>query len=153
MVMTGEAQEFDELMRLAAPRLRRALVGAVGIDRVDDAVAEALAWASEHQAQLLAMENPIGYLYRIGQRHGRRAIRTPPLLAPAVDAIPEIEPGLVDALRALPRRQRVCIWLAIGCQWTHSEIAEALNIRRSTVGTHVARGLESLKTKLLGGYE
>ncbi len=51
---------FDAFAREAEPRLRRALLGAVGIDRVDDAVAEALGYAFEHRDRFAEMANPVG---------------------------------------------------------------------------------------------
>jgi len=148
---TAKIDAFEELAAQARPRLRRALIGVVGIDRVDDAVADALEWACSHAEELLRMENPLGYLYRIALRRGRRHPRRPRLTPPGVDRIPEVEPALVEALRSLPARQRVCVWLAFGCEWTHAEIAGALEIDRSTVGTHVSRGLETLRRQLGGG--
>lgn len=148
MDTTAGSTDFEDLVAGAQPRLRKALVGAVGLDRVDDAVADALEWACRHQDELLQMENPVGYLYRIGQRRGRRRRRRLRLAPPGVDRIPDVEPGLIEALRSLPHRQRVCLWLAFGCEWTHSEIADSLEIQRSTVGTHISRGLEQLRRRL-----
>jgi DNA-directed RNA polymerase specialized sigma24 family protein len=135
---------FDEFVRAANPRLRRALLGAVGADRVDDAVAEAFAWGYEHRDELSAMENPVGYLYRVGQSkvRYRRPVRLFRVLPPT---IPEVEPGLVDALGALPDSQRTAIWLAHGCGWTHGEIAIVMDVAPSTVATHVSRGLRRLR--------
>ena len=139
---------FELFLTDAQPLLRKALTGAVGFDRVDDAVADALEWACRHEEDLLSMENPLGYLFRIGQRKGRRRFLRPHLAPPTADRIPDVEPGLTAALRSLPHRQRVCVWLAFGCQWTHSEIAEALGLQRTTVGTHISRGLEQLRRQL-----
>lgn len=142
-----ESDAFHAFVRVAEPRLRRALLGAVGVDRVDDAVAEALAYAYEHRKRLDTMSNPVGYLFRVGQSksRSRRPLRlfreTPP-------ALPDVEPGLVPGLLALPESQRTAVWLAHGCGWTHPEIAEALGISASTVATHVARALARLRTEL-----
>lgn len=148
MDTTANSTEFEALLAVAQPRLRKSLVGAVGLDRVEDAVADALEWACHHQEELLRMENPVGYLYRIGQRRGRRQQRRPRLAPPGVHRIPEVEPALIEALRSLPHRQRACLWLAFGCERTHSEIADSLGIQRSTVGTHISRGLERLRRRL-----
>ena len=111
-MITGDG--FDGFVREAEPRLRRALLGVVGADRVDDAVGEALAWAFEHRVELSTMENPVGYLYRVGQSkvRYRRPVRLFRVLPPV---IPEVEPALVEALGALPDSQRTAIWLAHGC--------------------------------------
>lgn len=127
------------------PGLRRALIGAVGVDRVEDAVAEALAYAYEHWSDVSEMANPAGYLFRVAQSHTRRR---PRLLRPVPESIPDVEPGHVDALGALSESQRVAVWLAHGCSWSHVEIGEVLGVSTSTVSTHVNRGLERLRSEM-----
>lgn len=139
--------EFEAFVRDARVRLRRALIGAVGLDRVEDAVAEALAWAVEHRTELAGMGNPVGYLFRVGQSRVR-ARKQPRFLAAGVTELPEVEPGLPAALASLPDAQRVSVWLAHGCAWSHAEIGEALGIAPSTVATHVARAMSRLRVEL-----
>lgn len=128
-------------------RLRRALVGAVGIDRLDDAVGEALAYLAEHRDRVVFMENPVGYLYRVAQT--RTAPPKRPLLPQLESAsIPDVEPGLGPALMALPDSQRTAVWLAHGCGWRNTDIAEVLEVSASTVATHVSRGLSRLRIEL-----
>ena len=55
--------EFDEFAAEAAPRLRRALVAAYGLDIGVDAAADAMAWAYAHRDEVSVMENPAGYLW------------------------------------------------------------------------------------------
>jgi len=140
-------RDFEEFVRDAEPRLRRALLGAVGTDRVEDAVGEALAYAFAHWSEVETMRNPVGYLYRVGQSRTRRRKRLR-LFRHEPVSMPEVEPGLIDALAALPDSQRIAVWLAHGCAWSHQEIAEVLSTSTSTVATHVARGLERLRSEL-----
>lgn len=141
------ADEFEEFVRDAEPRLRRALIGAVGTDRVEDAVGEALAFAFANWADVKAMDNPVGYLYRVGQSRVRRRKKLR-LLRREPASMPDVEPGLVQALAGLPESQRTAVWLAHGCAWSHKEIAEVLSTSTSSVATHVARGLEKLRSEL-----
>jgi len=145
--MTDGDGEFDDFVVDVERRLRRALVGAVGVNQLDDAVAEALAYLAEHRARVVFMENPVGYLYRVAQTK-MKAPRKPelPVVAPA--SIPDVEPGLAPALMALPESQRTAVWLAHGCGWRNTEIAEVLDISDSTVATHIRRGLARLRTEL-----
>ena len=139
---------FDAFVRNAEPRLRRALLGAVGVDRVDDAVGEALAYAHEHRTRLAEMDNPVGYLFRVGQSRTRQP---KPLRLFRNDEpvhIPDVEPRLIGALQGLPDTQRISVWLAHGCGWTHAEIADVLDVSPSTVATHLSRGLQRLRTEL-----
>jgi DNA-directed RNA polymerase specialized sigma24 family protein len=112
-----------------------------------DGAAEALAYAWEHWAEVRAMANPIGYLYRVGQSKTRLR-RVPRLPPPASIGLPEIEPRLVPALLRLPETQRAAVWLVHACQWRYAEVAEALGTTPSTVGNHVARGMARLRDDL-----
>lgn len=141
------APDFTAFAAQAEPRLRRALLGAVGVDRMPDAVAEALAYGWQYWPEVRVMANPVGYLYRVGQSKVRvrkrpRLFREPP------QELPHVEPGLTDALLGLPERQRTAVWLAYGCEWTRVEIGEALGISASTVGNHLERGLRALRQEM-----
>lgn len=89
-----DREGFEAFVLRAEPGLRRALLGAVGIDRL------------------------------------------------------EVEPRLIEALCALPESQRIAVWLAHGCGWSHGEIAEVLDVSTSTVATHVGRGLVRLRSEM-----
>jgi RNA polymerase sigma factor (sigma-70 family) len=128
--------------------LRRALLGAVGVDVVDDAVAEALAYGFEHWVELREMHNPVGYLFRVGRSRSRSRRRPVRLFREPAVVIPEVEDGLLDSLLRLPEPQRVAVWLAHGCGWSHREIAEVLEVSTSTVATHVSRALQRLRREL-----
>ena len=140
-------EDFEVFVLSAEPRLRRALLGAVGVNHLDDAVSEALAYAYEHWDKLAAMANPVGYLFRVGQSHSR-ARKTPILFRDQSVSIPDVEPRLVELLVALPKTQRTAVWLAHGCGWAHSEIADVMGITTSTVSTHIGRGLDRLRNEL-----
>lgn len=138
---------FDELVTEVEPRLRRAFVGCRGVDGAAEATAEALAYAWEHRDRILTMANPAGYLYRVGQSRTRSRRRVG-LPAPADLHLPDVEPALVPALLALPDQQRTAVWLVHACGWTYAEAADAMEISRSAVGTHVSRALDALRAAL-----
>lgn len=145
--------DLDQRVRFTAfveetePRLRRALTSLRGPDAGLDATAEALAWAWEHWDQVKAMENPAGYLYRVGVSRTRPRAR-PLLPRPESSRTAAFEPGLSAALASLSERQRSVVVLIHGCGWTHYEVAEALNVSKGTVGTHLRRALAHLRTHL-----
>ncbi|MFV0316590.1 MAG: RNA polymerase sigma factor [Microthrixaceae bacterium] len=143
----ADGDSVEALLALAGPRLRRAYVGAYGVDRAAEAAAESIAWGWEHRDRLTAMDNPVGYLYRVGLTRTRPR-RRPLLPKPAEVGLPQIEPRLIDALAALPERQRVAVWLVHACEWTQVEVAEVLEISPSAVSTHVARGMRALRDAL-----
>lgn len=145
--MSDSDDDFEEFVIDAQRRLRRALVGVVGLQHLDDAVGEAMAYLAEHRERLAGMENPVGYLFRVAQTRVHPAKR-PQLPAVPPASIPDVEPALVPALMALPITQRTAVWLAHGCSWPHSDIAEVLGSTPSTVATHISRGLSRLRTDL-----
>jgi DNA-directed RNA polymerase specialized sigma24 family protein len=144
--MTDRAR-FTAFVAEVEPRLRRALVAAYGADRGREAVAEALAWAWEHRAEVDAMENPAGYLYRVGQSRTRPR-KDPPRFEAPPGAEPWIEPELLPALAELTERQRVAVVLVHGFGWTHREVGDLTGIAVTSVQNHVERGLEKLRAAL-----
>lgn len=147
MEHSGGTGDFDQFVLDARPRLIRALVPCVGVSDAADAAAEAIVYAFEHWATLQEMANPVGYLYRVG-RSRARSRKVPSLPAPAVVGVPDVEPGLVPALAALPESQRTAVWLVHACQWRYSEVAEAMGTSTSMIGNHVSRGLEALRKRV-----
>ena len=143
---------FETFVQAVRPRLTRALVATYGLDRGQEALAEALAYAWEHFEELTEMENPGGYLYRVGSsRTRRRRAHGTGFPAPEALGLPSVEPKLAVALAALTDRQRVCVALVHGYGWTHQETAEFLGLSRSSVQNHVERGLERLR-RTIGVY-
>ena len=139
--------EFGRWFAEAEPRLRRAFAGTRGPQDAHDAVAEALGYAWEHWDRVREMDNGVGYVFRVGMsrtRHRRRA----DLPVEAAVGQPDFEPGLVPALRSLPDKQRLAVWLVHACDWSHHEVAEAMGVTPSTVSTHVSRGLAALRRDL-----
>jgi DNA-directed RNA polymerase specialized sigma24 family protein len=138
---------FATFVAEAEPRLRRALVALRGPDDGRDATAEALAYAWTNWSRVETMANPIGYLYRVGQSRSRQRLHGH-LPAGDTNRVPEVEPGLGPALADLSDTQRTAVVLVHGCQWTYQEVADALDITKSSVGTHIARAMTRLRTAL-----
>ncbi len=129
------------------PGLRRALTGHMARDSVGDALAEAFAYAWEHRERIMQLEHPAAYLFRVAQSKTRT--RKQGLLPwPTADAAPDVEPGLVGALRTLTPAQSHAVWLVHACGWTYVEAAEALHMSSTAVGSHVSRALGHLREQL-----
>ena len=147
---------FKDFFGIAEPRLRHALVAAVGRERGRDATAEALAYGWEHWSDLRAMTNPVGYLCRVGRSRVRtrrhRIEFSTSAMHDVADAglsrIPEFEPGLPDALAHLSERQRIAVFLVYGMDWTRQDVADLLGISVNSVGSHLDRGLAKLRKRL-----
>ena len=148
-----KVEAFASFVAEVEPRLRHALIAIAGVDGARDATADALAYAWEHWDRVSIMDNPAGYLYRVGQTSARRMRRRAPVL-PAVRAaeLPWVEPGLPDALARLSDRQRTVVWLVHGLGWSQVDAAELLGLSAASVATHLRRGMARLR-RSLGGEE
>lgn len=141
---------FETFASDAEPRLRVALVAALGQQRGLEATAEALAFAWEHRERLQAMDNPVGYLYRVGRSRVRTRPRSKPKFVPVPpNLIPEIEPGLPAALDRLSERQRTAVVMVHAYGMSRSEAARTLGTSVSTLDNHLQRGLTKLR-RILG---
>jgi len=140
---------FTDFVMEVGPGLHRALEATYGRDVGREATSEALAYGWEHWDRVRAMENPAGYLYRVG-RSRVRSLRAPLRAFPAVDAEqwPWVEPGLPAALSRLSDRQRTVVVLIHSFAWTHAEVAQFLNISRGAVQRHEQRALGKLRAAL-----
>ena len=127
-------------------------MAAYGSDRGHEATAEALGYAWEHWKRIAGMDNPVGYLFRVGQSRTRPRKRVSPrLLWDPVGADTReqlFEPGLPRALAALSESQRIAVVLVHGYGWTFREVADVIDVSVSTVQTHVERALVKLRATL-----
>lgn len=140
---------FTEFASAAAPRLRHALTCVLGVEAGKDAASEALAYGWENWDRVAAMENPVGYLYVVGRNHGTRVRKIRVLFPePPTDRTPWVEPALPSSLQALPERQRQAVMLIHGYGWTQMEVAELLDISKTTVQQHLERGVATLRKSL-----
>ncbi len=146
---------FSDFAAETEPVLRRALVAALGPDVGLDATSEALAYGWEHWERVQFMENPTGYLYRVGRSKVRPILRwrrrtANPGLFPAVapDRLPWVEPALPYAVARLTQRQRVAVVLVTAFDWTHQEVADLLGISPTSVQNHLERGMHRLRAAM-----
>ena len=136
--------QFREFMSLAEPRLHRALVAAYGWERGQEATADALSYAWEHWTKMQHLNNPVGYLFRVGQSRVRQR-KEPLVFVRPVDSDNWYEPALAKSLSELSERQRLAVVLVYGYQWTTQEVGELLGIKATTVQSHLARALAALR--------
>jgi DNA-directed RNA polymerase specialized sigma24 family protein len=145
----GWRAEFTGFVSDVQDRLRYALVAAYGAERGLDAAADALAYAWENWDRIRVMENPGGYVYRVGQRVAMRRRRSVVIGFPTVPAnLPWVEPALPAALAELTERQRVVVVLVHGFAYRHREVAQLLEITVGSVQRHLDRGLAKLRSTL-----
>lgn len=144
-----KADSFTVFVQSTERPLRQALTAAVGSEVGREATAEALAYGWEHWDRVGRLDNPAGYLYRVGRNLATRMSRMEAWSA-SVPVRPEmwVEPGLPSALRRLSEKQRVAVSLVHGYGWSLSEVAGVLGVSKGTVQSYVHRGLRRLRKDL-----
>lgn len=135
--------------RSVEPGLRLALTASHGFDRGLEATNDALVHGWQHWERVRTMDNPAGYLFRVGQRKARRRRLIPDLLSVnPVGRNPWFEPHLSSALKDLSSRQRQVVVLIEAFEWTYREVCELLGLRLSSVQTHHERAMARLRERL-----
>ncbi|MEV3856011.1 sigma-70 family RNA polymerase sigma factor [Streptomyces sp. NPDC050095] len=151
-----EQLEFREFYRASQRDCLRTVLACVG-DRqlAEDLVAEAYARAWASWAKVARHPAPRAWIVRTALntrvswwRRRRREI--------VVDGVPEaaavepprgLDPGLLAALRELPRRQREVIALRVFLDLDTRATAKALGIAEGTVTAHMSRAVTTLRAQ------
>ena len=150
-VITIETRQLslDEFVTETQPVLERALVARFGVHDGMDAAAEALAYCLSNWDRLRVMDNPIGYLYRVGESKGRRWSRRLHRAERLVDgpstADPASDVDLERALMRLPAAQRIAVVLVHTHGHSYAEAAALMSVPVTTVTNHLNRGLKRLR--------
>lgn len=138
---------FEHVYGAHRGSMRRALVlSGCSPPEAEDLVQEAFARAFSRWHRVSTGTNPAGYVYRIAFRLARRSqkrstlLRSLHLVEPtAVDELghPGQQFAIIEALTALPSRQRECLLLRFFLGYETGDIAMTLAIRESTVRSHL----------------
>ena len=141
---------FTDFVTEVEPRLRRALTATFGSELGQEAAADALLYGWRNWDRVSGMDNPAGYLYRVGRDRGRSLPKPTgiPQLELVANTMPWVEPRLPQELGDLPEQQRVVFTLIHGYEWTFGEVAEFLGVSKATVQTHEARAMARLRKRL-----
>lgn len=140
---------FTEFLKNHGPGLRHAFVARYGPDVGCEVMGDVAVYAWEHWKKVARMNNPSGWLYRVGQSRSRRYLRRPIRLpAPQRESNPVVEPALPRLLESLPDRQRVAVLLTQAFGYTVREAAEIIGVSASTVQQNAHRGLIRLRGQM-----
>ena len=144
-------RDFTSFVDRHEQTLRHALTATFGLDVGRDAAADALAHAWERWERVAVMDNPAGYLYVVGRNRGRRIMkrrRSQPVRypVPVGDSTPIFEPALAAELADLSERERCIVLLLHGFEWTMSEVAETLDVSKSSVQSYAERAMAKLRS-------
>lgn len=144
------SSEFIEFAHRHESALRHSLVAHLGYEAGREATQDALVFAWEHWDRIQATRNPGGYLFRVAKRRAWRRLTKPDVILDERpdEELPWVEPALEGALHRLSRQQRAVVFLVEGLGLSYQETADRLNLSRSSVQTHLERGMSKLRTEL-----
>jgi RNA polymerase sigma-70 factor (ECF subfamily) len=160
LAAAGDRQAFGELVRRHGTAVR-ALLRRMGVtaSEADDLAQDAFILAFESIAEFRGEGTFGAWVKRIAARTCiRRVQRDKRLKARLETNDPAIDNGAPDhgrrmdldeALKGLGEAERLCVSLCYGAGLSHAEAAEALNLPLGTVKSHVKRGLEKLRVRLV----
>lgn len=120
----------------------------------EEATDEAMTRAYQHWSKVRGLDNPAGWVYRVGLNWSRSVLRRrrrPERHAPgaAFAELPELaEPTVVAALMTLSVEQRAVVVCRYLLGWSEADTATALGIRRGTAKSRTARALTQLRAQL-----
>jgi len=157
----GERRAFGELVRRHGSAVRGLIrrMGA-GAAEADDVAQDAFLAAFERVAEFRGEGTFAGWVKKIAARQYLRRLqrerRLAGLAAEAEDVADPLAPSdagrridLDEALRSLASAERLCVSMCYGAGLSHAEAAGALNLPLGTVKSHVKRGLDKLRARLV----
>jgi RNA polymerase sigma-70 factor (sigma-E family) len=161
--MTRDIPDFDAFVRANLDGLlRTAYLIAWDAREAEDLVQECLFKVARRWARIAQMEQPVAYARRVLihlalRDSGRRARHRAELNVQAVElgteaaglAGLETREELLDALAALPPRQRTVIVLRYFLDLTESETARALGCSTGTVKSNASKALTHLRESFI----
>ncbi len=159
IVRPVEWADFDDFYGPTRDRVIRALSATLGsTDLAVDATDEALARAVQRWDRVGQLDNPAGWVYRVGLNYARNRVRArrrrrqPPLgvvefVSLSADAT-VADPAIADALARLSLDHRSVVVCRFLLGWSEQQTADALAIRPGTVKSRLSRALSKLERQL-----
>ena len=149
--MSTDFDTFYRLHRAPAVRWAVALVGDRGV--AEDIAQEALHAVGQ---RLGSIDDPAAYLRRTvvnrchswHRRNGRARRREARARAGETTTYTAPTNEMLDALAALPYRQRAAVTLRYWADWTDDQIAESLGCAPATVRVLLHRGIDALRKEI-----
>lgn len=157
--MAAELAAIEELYRTSYARYRNALATVTGsYESARDAVQQAFAQAISERRTFRGEGSLAAWVWKIALRQALalRGDFADANLNGALDpklVEPEQEPALADALRALPPRRRLIVFLRYFADLSYAEIADVVGVSEGTVAATLAQARAGLRTALTEGVK
>ena len=154
VVVDERAQDLESLYRERYVAFRNGLAPVVGgSERARDVVQEAFARALRQRDQFRGEGSLEAWVWKIAFRValGERRSRSASLLDEIPDlglAAPERDPDLDAALRALPPRRRLMVFLRYFADLSYAQIGEVCGVSEGTVAATLAQAHDQLAETL-----
>jgi RNA polymerase sigma factor (sigma-70 family) len=154
VVVEPEPLAFHDFYASTRDRVGRALALTLrDADLASDSVDEAMARAYQRWESVRDMDNPAGWVYRVGLNVARSRIRRLTHRRPSpreehADEPTITEPAIVQALAELSVDHRAVVVCRLLLGWSEAETAAALHIRPGTAKSRLHRALTMLESKL-----
>jgi RNA polymerase sigma factor (sigma-70 family) len=151
----GRVDAIEDVYNRRYAGFHRGVAALVGDDLAHDAVQEGFARALRRRRQFAGEGTLDGWIWRIVVRtafdlrraRGRRDPVVPDLAPTAIERDPE----LAAAIRALPPRRRLVVFLRYFADLSYAEIAHACDVTEGTVAATLARAHADLRQALAAG--
>lgn len=144
--------DFDAFYGPARTSVAGALIATLGDrDLAIDAVDEALARAYQRWDRVGCLDNPAGWVYRVGLNHARNVVRRRRRRPPHDEIVVEFaiaDPEIDLALRSLSIEHRAVVVCRYLLGWSERQTADALGVRPGTVKSRLSRALARLERRL-----
>lgn len=154
--MSSSIREIERLYRNRYRHFRAGLAPITGsYDSAHDVVQEAFARAVAGLDQFRGDGSLEGWIWRIAFRLALRGSRNGhegPLLDEVDVAVPhpEADPELAQALKELPPRRRLIVFLRYYGDLSYDEIAQLCGVSKGTVAASLAQAHDALKPTIEG---
>jgi RNA polymerase sigma factor (sigma-70 family) len=148
----GRVDAIEDVYNRRYAGFHRGVAALVGDDLAHDAVQEGFARALRRRRQFAGEGTLDGWIWRIVLRtaldirrtRGRGDAVVPELGAEAVDR----DPALAAAIRALPPRRRLVVFLRYFADLSYAEIGDACDVSEGTVAATLAQAHADLREAL-----
>jgi RNA polymerase sigma-70 factor (ECF subfamily) len=152
MMVIESLPDFDAFYREARASVGRALTLTLrDVDLATDSVDEAMVRAYQRWERVGRLDNPAGWVYRVGLNHARSRLRRLLRRVPPADEAVEftiVDPAVDLAISELSVDHRAVVVCRLLLGWSEAQTADALAIRPGTVKSRLSRASTQLERRL-----